>query len=117
MLDARGLPKYLWAEAWKHSVWLRDRAPTRALCEAKTPFEMGTGRKMDLANLAEWGSRVWVKRTKSKKLTDPAVEGCFVGYEEETKDGMRIYWPEKRRVTVERDVSFNKDEKVQPEKV
>jgi len=30
MLNASGLPKYLWAEAWLHSVWLRNRAPTSA---------------------------------------------------------------------------------------
>jgi hypothetical protein len=110
MLDASRLPKYLWAEAWLHSVWLRNRAPTSALPEAKTPHEMGTGEKPNLANLIEFGRKVWVKPKKSPKLTNPAVEGHFVGYNDETKDGLRIYWPGKHLVTVERDVSFNKND-------
>jgi hypothetical protein len=47
---------------------------------------------------------------KSPKLMNPVIEGCFVGYNEETKDGLHIYWPGTRRVTVERDVSYNKND-------
>ncbi|KAJ7793893.1 hypothetical protein B0H13DRAFT_2513361, partial [Mycena leptocephala] len=53
----------------------------------------------------------------SPKLTNPAVEGHFVGYDEETKDGCRIYWPGKRSVTVERDVSYNKNDFAEQESV
>ena len=33
--------------------------------------------------------------------------GCWMGFDAETKDGHRVYWPERRTVTVERSVKFN----------
>lgn len=35
--------------------------------------------------------------------------GKFVGYDNESKN-YRVYWPEKRSVTIEREVRFNPDE-------
>ena len=35
-----------------------------------------------------------------------------MGFDAETKDGHRVYWPEKRRVSVERSVRFNVEEEV-----
>ena len=35
-----------------------------------------------------------------------------MGYDVETKDGHRVYWPERRVVSVERSVKFNIDEEV-----
>ena len=43
-------------------------------------------------------------------------KGNFVGFDNESK-GYRIYWPEKKTVSVERDVYFNKDEALRPSKV
>jgi Reverse transcriptase (RNA-dependent DNA polymerase) len=114
MLIASGLPKFLWAEAWLHSVWLRNRAPTRALREKKTPFEMGTGTKPDLSDLREWGCTAWVKRMDANKLEPKAEECHFVGYDAESK-AYRVYWPGRRKVSVERDVYFNRDETLSPE--
>ncbi|KAJ6628391.1 hypothetical protein B0H10DRAFT_1991195 [Mycena sp. CBHHK59/15] len=93
MLSASQLPKSLWAEAWRHSVWLRNRAPTRALPNETTPFEMVTGEKPNLANLRKWGCKAWVKQAKSPKLSDKAVEGRFVGYDDESKDAYRMVTP------------------------
>jgi hypothetical protein len=41
--------------------------------------------------------------------SDTAQVGQFVGYDSESK-GYRIYWPNKRSVTVERNVVFNEDD-------
>jgi gag-polypeptide of LTR copia-type/GAG-pre-integrase domain len=49
MMEAAGLLKNLWAEAVRHHVWIRNRVPSRALPEMKTPHEMGTGEKLDLS--------------------------------------------------------------------
>jgi hypothetical protein len=35
-----------------------------------------------------------------------------MGLDEETSDGHRIYWPERRTITVERSVKFNFDNEV-----
>jgi hypothetical protein len=52
MLIQAKLPKFLWAEAVDHSVWLRNRSSTRALATGKTPYEMATGSKVEL--VLEW---------------------------------------------------------------
>jgi hypothetical protein len=109
MLTASGLPKNLWAEAILHSVWIRNRVPTRSIDENKTPYEKGTGRKPNLSGLHEWGSTAWVKKLNASKLDSKVEKGKFVGFDDESK-GYRIYWPEKKRISIERDVYFNKDE-------
>jgi len=84
------LPKYLWAEAFCHSVWLQNRAPSRALLANITPHKKATGERPHLANLIEWGSKVWVKVLDVGKLEPRAVECHFMGYDEESK-GYRTY--------------------------
>jgi len=89
MMIAAGLPKSLWGEAIRHSVWLRNRAPTRALPWLKTPIEVATGNKPDLSLLREWGATAWVRQLDTGKLDPRAEEGRFVGFDEESK-GYRI---------------------------
>jgi hypothetical protein len=74
---------------------------------------MGTGNRPDLSLLQEFGATAWVKRLNTGKLDSRAEEGRFVGFDEESK-GYRIYWPQKRRITVERDVYFNRTESLTP---
>jgi hypothetical protein len=59
MLYASGLPKFLWGEAVKHAVYLKNRTSTKAL-DGKTPFEVYFGVKLNLAGLHEFGCKVWV---------------------------------------------------------
>ncbi|THH14813.1 hypothetical protein EW146_g5572 [Bondarzewia mesenterica] len=81
MLHASQLPHFLWGEA--------------AL----------TGRKPDLTGVREWGSRVWVHDTSGSKLDPRAHEGRWVGVDEVVK-GCRVYWPQSKTVSVERNVYF-----------
>ena len=104
MLHASGLPKSLWGEAVRHAVWLKNRTSTKAL-DGKTPFEAVHGEKPDLSDLHEWGCRVWVHDASQSKLDSRALEGRWLGFDEQSK-GHRVYWPEKRSVTVERSVKF-----------
>ena len=114
MLSASKLPDKLWAEAVAHQVWLRNHAPTKALPNSKTPLEMATGERPNLSDVHEWGCKVWVKRTHSPKLKSRVDIGRFIGFDEESK-GYRIYWEDRRSVTVERDVYFNKRDVSAPE--
>ena len=41
--------------------------------------------------------------------------GRWMGFDSETRDGYRVYWPERRTVTVERSVKFNFDNEVSVE--
>jgi hypothetical protein len=74
MLHASGLPKNLWGEAVMHAVYLKNRTSTRTL-EGKTPFEMLTGKKPNIANLHEFGTKVWVHDTCSSKLDGRSCVG------------------------------------------
>jgi hypothetical protein len=115
LLLASGLPRSLWAEAMSHSVWLQNRSATRAL-KGKTPYEMVKGVKPYLGGLQEFGAAAYVKDLKAGKLDPRAVKGRFVGYDSESK-GFRIYWPEKRTVSIERNVVFNPEDLLTDETV
>jgi hypothetical protein len=104
ILHASGLPKFLWGEALRHVIWLKNRTSTVAV-PLKTPIEAVTGQKPDLLKLPEWGCQVWVHTKKNLKLDARAIEGRWVGFDEQSK-GSRIYWPQKRSITVERSVVF-----------
>ena len=108
LLLASGLPRFLWEEAMKHTTWLQNRTPARAL-DGKTPYEMKNKKKPHLGGIQEFGVAAYVKDLKAGKLDARAQVGRFVGYDSESK-GYRIYWPGKRSITVERNVVFNQDD-------
>ena len=92
MLRNSTAPEMLWPEAWQHAVWLKNRAPTRALKDRKTPYEALTGHRPNLERERVWGSRTYVTispedpaRSHKPKLTTPrAWMGYFVGCESES---------------------------------
>ena len=108
ILLASGLPRYLWAKAMRHTVWLQNRSATCAL-NGKTPYEIVHGTKPHLAGIQEFGAAAYIKSLDAGKLDPRAQKGRFVGYDLDSK-GYRIYWPTKRTITVERDVTFNHED-------
>lgn len=104
MLLARNMPKFLWAEAIDYATWLKNRLPSRAT-PGHTPYELVNKSKPNLAAAHEFGCKVYVHSPEGGKLEARAKESIFVGVDEESK-GFRIYWPEKRRISIERNVSF-----------
>lgn len=106
MLHESALPKFLWGEAVRHAVWLKNRTPTKAL-DGLTPYEAAMGKKPDLRNLRTWGSRVWVRTESGNKLTGHVDEGRWMGIDDQTENGCRVYWPTKRRVSIERNIYFD----------
>ena len=92
----------------EHSAWLRNRTPTRSL-GGKTPYEARKGKKHHLAGLQEFGVAAYVKDNNTGKLDSRARIGRFVGYDTESK-GFRIYFPERRTVSIERNIVFNKND-------
>ena len=80
------------------------------------PFEVATGQKPDLSYIRPWGCKAWVKRLDVGKLKPRAEECRFIGVDVESK-GYRVYWPGKNRVSVERDVYFDKNEALEHDEV
>jgi hypothetical protein len=78
MLIDSSLPKFLWAEAVHHGIWIQNRSPTRAL-DGKTPYEAWKGHILDLSQVPPFGTRAWVKIHKAGKLVPRARLGYFVG--------------------------------------
>ena len=65
-------------------------------------------KKPHLAGIQEFGTAVYIKDLKARKLDSHAKVGQFVSYDLESK-GYQIYWPQKQSVTVECNVVFNED--------
>ena len=111
MLHESDLPKFLWAEATAHAVYLKNRTWTRTIGET-TPYEILNGRKLNLGNLHPWGCKVRVHNDSDSKLDGRSSVGRWMGFDPETKEGHRIYWPGRRTISVERSVRFNFDEEI-----
>ncbi|PPQ83632.1 hypothetical protein CVT26_000950 [Gymnopilus dilepis] len=105
LLHASGLPKFLWGEAARHVVWLMNRTSTKAV-DGMTPYEAAFGKKPDLRGLREWGEKVWVRIEGGNKLGGRVKEGRWVGVDERSK-GVRVYWPDSKTVSVERNVYYD----------
>src|SRR5262245_17274173 len=105
MLFDSGLPMYLWDEATNHMAWIANRAPTRSL-GGKTPYEAKYKSKPNMSGVVPFGTRAWVKIVNAGKLEPRARLGYFVGFDNNST-GYRIYFPERRIVRVEREVTFD----------
>ena len=71
------------------------------------------GKKPNLRNLHEWGNQDWVHTLEGTKLDGRSKVGKWIDYDE-ISDGHRIYWPDKRSVTVKRSIKFNNDDVLFP---
>ncbi|KAF8813522.1 hypothetical protein BYT27DRAFT_7084235 [Phlegmacium glaucopus] len=71
-----------------------------------TPFEAAFGKKPNLKGLREWGEKVYVRTEGGTKLGGRVKEGRWLGIDDESK-GVRIYWPDTKTVTVERNVTYD----------
>ncbi|PPQ83525.1 hypothetical protein CVT26_004100 [Gymnopilus dilepis] len=82
-----------------------EQDSTKAL-DGMTLYEAAFGKKPDLRGLREWGEKVWVRVEAGNKLGGRVREGRWTGVDERSK-GVRIYWPETRSVSVERNVYYD----------
>ena len=100
------LPKSLWTEALKTSVYILNRVPTKAV--SKTPFELWKGWKPSLQHVRIWGcpSEVRVYNPQEKKLDPRTISGYFIGYAERSK-GYKFYCPShSTRIVESRNAKF-----------
>ncbi|KAF7334226.1 Transcription factor [Mycena sanguinolenta] len=104
MLHLASLPTFLWLEAVTHAAWLRNRTET-AQTIGSTPHERATGNKPNLSQIRRFGANVWVKLEGASKIDMQAKPCRWMGIDAHAK-GHRIYWPEQRKISVERNVRF-----------
>lgn len=102
MLHLASLPHFLWLEAVSHTAWLRNCTETEK-SQGSTPHTRTTGKIPDLSQVRRFGANVWVKLEGMSKIDVQAKPCRWVGIDAHAK-GHRIYWPELRKISIERNV-------------
>ena len=102
-----GLPASFWGDAVLTVQYIRNRVPTSALPDGKTPYEVFFGSKPDISHLRVWGCQCFAAIPKELRTKGGPrrFEGIFVGYEEG-----RVGWRVRDlqgRTHFSRDVIFN----------
>jgi len=82
-----------------------SRTAHRLLLGRSDTIEVFYGKKPNLEGLREFGAKVWVHDPTGSKLDGRSNIGRWVGYDE-TSSGHRVYWANKRSISVERSVSL-----------
>ena len=100
LLHQSRLLKTLWAEALLYAVWLKNHTSTHTLGTV-TPYEHLHKSKPNLAGVLEWGQHMWVHNDLGSKLDARATVAHWVGYDADSTHTHRIYWPQKRLISVE----------------
>ena len=117
MLCAKGLPKKLWAEAVQTAVYVLNRTG-KSNESGKTPFVTWTGKEFNINELRTFGTPVYVHipKEKRKKWDSKGEKGIMVGYGENVK-GYRIFFQDKNRVDLKRDIVFLEQEREKNEQL
>lgn len=89
--------------------YLLNRSPTRALTNErhlKTPAELWYGKKPNLKYIRVFGCSAYyhVPKENRKKLDEKAIKSILMGY---APNGYRLWDPEKQRIVISRDVTFD----------
>jgi hypothetical protein len=94
------LPEGLWTYAVQEAVWKKNRSPTRAHKNKKTPFEALKGIKPDVSKEHIWGARVYV--TYAPEIRGAKLHGPrgWIGYYlcAESESIYKVWDPEKKQV-------------------
>lgn len=98
VLKSMRVPSRFWAEAVRHSVYLLNRLPTKAM-GYRTPYEAWNGRRPHLGHLKIFGCKGHVRSTVPhlKKLDDRSVPMVYFGIEEGSK-AHRMFNPQTNRI-------------------
>ena len=104
MLLSKGLNKNLWAEAINTASFTLNRTRKKRI-DDKTPFELQSGRKINLNFFKIFGTEVYayIPKCKRNKLGSKSKLCTFVGYDSCTKD-YRILADKSSRIEVHREV-------------
>ena len=122
MLQAAGLPNYLWAEAIHCAVYLKNRTLSSTRLSGTTPYEAYFDKKPNFSNLRVFGCQAYLHIPKERrdKFDAKANKCVMIGYSI-TQIAYRLWDPEACMVRIGRDVVFNelsldnKDKSIQPQ--
>lgn len=106
LLKERNLPINFWGEAIRHSIYLLNRLPTRAVTGI-TPYEAWSRNKPHLEDLRVFGclAHMRVPTEKLTKLDNRSKQVIYLGKESGTK-AYRLYDPDSKSICISRNVVF-----------
>lgn len=106
LLKEMNMPNYFWGEAIRHSTYLLNRLPTRAVTGI-TPCEAWSKEKPHVEHIRVFGCVAYMKLpcVNLKKLDSRSKPVIYLGKEPGVK-AFRLYDPETKSVCVSRDVVF-----------
>lgn len=105
---AANAPGYLWTEATRHIVHLRNVTSNKAL-DGMTPYEHANRSKPNLEHLRTWGCKAWVFDHGHKRKLDPRSTLCVYVGNDKNPGTYRLYNPETRKFIHSRDVVFDEN--------
>ncbi len=109
LLFDSGLPKGFWPYAAHAAIYIKNRVLKVRGHPGKTPYELWTGKALNLGNMRVWGRECWVHLSNEKdKLNSRAEKGIFIGYTEGF-DQYLVLLPDRRRIVKATNPDF-KDE-------
>uniref|UniRef100_A0AAV1TU36 Retroviral polymerase SH3-like domain-containing protein n=1 Tax=Peronospora matthiolae TaxID=2874970 RepID=A0AAV1TU36_9STRA len=110
MMEHAGLGKSYWGEAVMTAMFLRNRCPTRAIHQDKSPYQVWTMKKPILANLKVFGCHAYVQVPQDKRAKfDSKSSLCrFLGYAEHQKS-YRFEGVSTGAIKISRDATFMED--------
>ena len=111
-LHSSTLPKFLWGETVKYTIWLKNKTATCTLPNSKTPYVL-FGKKPNLAGLREWGTKVWVHDASGMKLDSRSRIGQWIGFKK-VSNTHQIFWPDNHSVTLEWNIKFDNNDLLIP---
>jgi hypothetical protein len=108
ILAETNLRKELWAEIACAVAHIKNRSPTSALGNKRTPCEALYGKKPNVSHLVAIGTKAYVHtpKNKTKKLDLRGLEGLMVGYRGTNQYRIWIPNSNKVKIRVSRDVCF-----------
>lgn len=108
-LKAMKMPSSFWGEAIRHSIYILNRLPTRAV-SGITPYEAWSGEKPQVGHIRVFGCTAYMKvpSVNLRKLDDRSRAVVNLGKEPGTK-AYRLYDLATKKVLVSRDVCFDKE--------
>lgn len=105
-LKEKQLPSIFWGEAIRHSIYVLNRLPTRAV-SGMTQYEAWSSNKPNIGHIRVFGCLAQMKlpSVHTSKLDDRSKVVINLGKQPGTK-GYRLYDPKNKSVHVSRDVVF-----------
>ena len=96
-------------------MWLKNCTATRSLV-GKMPYEALLGMLPNLRAVSTFGCPVWVHDPKGSELDAHMHECHWLGFNVESQ-AHRVYWPDSRKVSVERNVYFGASPQLEGEEL